>query len=214
MPQRFIYYLILLLIISVFGLVNFRKLTAPYKLITVFIAITFFSESLSRLFVKMFGASYPIYHIYIPLQYFFITVFYCIQSQKMQRYLSWALPIFAASSIINTIFYQHIFSVPSNIVLVSSLIYVLCALVMFKKMLLHITNKPLASQEIFWFNIATLIYYTFTFFCWSFYNYLVKYNPPIIFLMTNVLYFLSLLYYLILGISIYLNYKHRIINKN
>lgn len=203
MTPRFILYLILLICVSLLGLLNFKKLSSPYKLLTVFVLITFLSESLTRYFAKEYRNSFPVYHVYYPLHYFFITSFYIFFLRRFKAALSWSWVALVALALFNIIFFQSPFQFTSNIVLVCSIIYIFCSLLLFKNMLNHTDETPLLKQGLFWYNTSTLIIYIFTFFCWSFYNILLKANSTDA--LTTIIYFLGMQYYLVTGIAIYLD---------
>lgn len=207
MSSRFQIYLVLLFSVFLLGLFNFRKLSKPFKLLTLFILITFISESLTRYFAKEFRNSSPIYHTYYPIHFFFITTFYSYYLKKNIALISWSAPLFVVIALINARYYQATTQFPSNIVLISSLIYVLCALALFKNMLSAISKVSLLRQELFWYNLTTIITYTFTFLCWSFYNILLKTNNNST--VIDIIYYLALQYYIMVGISIILNVRRQ-----
>ncbi len=204
MSTRFLIYLGVLLMTWLFGLIKFKKLSSPYKLLTAFILVTFISESATRLFIYEYRNSCPPYHIYQPLQYFFITAFYLSHLKKSIFLISWSWVLFIIYSIINSAFFQNVWTVPTNAMLPANIVYVLCSLQLFKSMLMHTSDQPLLRQGLFWYNTSTLILFTFNFFCWSFYNVLLKLNNDS-FTLTDITYALNMQYYIVTGIAIYLN---------
>ena len=208
MSTRFSIYLGVLLITWLFGFIKFKKLSSPYKLLTVFILITFISESATRIFIKEYRNSCPPYHVYQPLQYFFITTFYLCHLKKSTSLISWSWVVFTLYFIVNSAFFQDVWTVPTNAMLIVNIVYVLCSLQLFKTMLLHASEQPLFRQGLFWYNTSTLILFTFNFFCWSFYNVLLKLENNLAAL-TDITYFLSMQYYIVTGIAIYLNARRK-----
>ncbi len=208
MSTRFSIYLIVLLITWFFGLINFKKLSSPYKLLTFFILVTFISESTTRIFIKEYRNSCPPYHIYQPLSYFFITAFYLSHLKKSGSIISWSWLAFILFSFVNTSQLQNIWTVPTNAMLPANIAYVLCSLFLFKSMLQHTGEQQLLRQGLFWYNTSTLILYTFNFFCWSFYNVLLKLDNNLIALI-DITYFLNMQYYIVTGIAIYLDSRRK-----
>lgn len=200
---RFVCYLVLLLFIAAVGLRNYKSLSAPFKLLTFFIVYTCASEIATR-FVQNGG---PFYHFFFPVQYFVITTFFGAYVRKLNCYLNWSVPIFTILCLLNLVFYQDIYNIPSNSVLVGSLIFIICALFLYQKMLTEISEVRVYRNELFWFNTGVLIQFTITFFCWSFYNYFKKENFHTQYLI-DIVYYVCLLYYVLIGISIYLNGKN------
>jgi len=203
MSGRFLIYLIILFIIVLIGLFNFKKLNSPFKLLTVFILITFISECLSRFFAKEYRNSSPVYPVYFSLQYFFITAFYSFYLKKGRVIIAWSWLVVLLLIFINAAFFQTIWQFPSNNILLSSPAYVLCSLLLFRNMLLKIEEEPILKQELFWYNTSSLFLYLFTFFCWSFFNILLKSNK--IGALYSIIYYMALQNYIITGIAIYMN---------
>ena len=204
MSTRFLIYLIVLLITWIMGLYNFKKLSSPYRVLTIFILVTFISELTTRIFIKEYRNSCPPYHIYQPLQYFFITTFYFHYLKKSRAIICWSWVAFIIFSMINTSLMQDVWMVPTNAMLPSNIIYVLCSLLLFKNMLQHTEEKQLLRQGLFWYNTSTLILYTFNFFCWSFFNFLLRTKNSTLAL-SDITYVLNMQYYLTTGIVIYLD---------
>ncbi len=208
MSTRFLIYLVVLFITWLFGLINFKKLSSSYKLLTFFILVTFISESATRIFIKEYRNSCPPYHIYQPLNYFFITAFYLSYLKKSGNIISWSWVAFTMFCMANTILLQNVWTVPTNAMLPANIVYVLCSLLLFKSMLQQTEDKQLLRQGLFWYNTSTLILYTFNFFCWSFYNVLLKLENNLITLI-DITYFLNMQYYIVTGIAIYLDSRRK-----
>ena len=209
MTTRFLIYLTLLFIVFLTGLFNYKNLSSPYRLLTFFILVTFLSELLTRYFARVYVNTGPVYHIYLPVQYFFITAFYGYFLPRFRTALIWSCVAFVLIVFTNIILYQSPLQFASNIILLSCPVYILCALLSFRNMLSLSDERPLLQQELFWYNTSTLFLYIFTFFCWSFYNILLKSgNTVSITTLTGVMYFLGLQYYIVTGVAIYLNARH------
>ena len=76
-------YLFVLLLITIFGIVRYKRLTIPFKLVAAIIGITVILESISRVFAVVYHDSRPIYHItsLAELNFYFL-IFYFLFSQK------------------------------------------------------------------------------------------------------------------------------------
>lgn len=208
MSTRFLIYLVVLFITWLFGLINLKKLSSSYKLLTFFILVTFISESATRIFIKEYRNSCPPYHIYQPLNYFFTTAFYLSYLKKSGSIISWSWVAFIIFCMANTSLLQNVWTVPTNAMLPANIVYVLCSLLLFKSMLQQTEDKQLLRQGLFWYNTSTLILYTFNFFCWSFYNVLLKLENNLITLI-DITYFLNMQYYIVTGIAIYLDSRRK-----
>lgn len=208
MSARFSVYLAVLLITWLVGFFNLKKLSSPYRLLTFFILITFISESITRIFIKEFRNSCPPYHIYQPLQYFFITAFYLSFLKKTTAIISWSWVVFIIFTIVNLTFFQSVWTVPTNPMLFANIVFILCSLLLFKQMLQTVDEQPLLKQSLFWYNTSTLILFIFNFFCWSFYNILLKVKNSTLAL-SDITYVLNMQYYITTGITIYLDSRRK-----
>lgn len=211
MSARFLIYLIILFLVFLTGAFSFKKLSNSYRLLTVFILITFISESCTRYFALKYGNSSPVYPIYLSLQFFFITTFYSFYIVQSRTIIAWSWVIFALMVLLNTIFFQDVWKFASNMVLISSLVYVCCSLFLFKQMLSNVVEKSILKQELFWYNTSSLILYIFTFFCWSFFNILLKSDK--IGTLYTIIYYLVIQNYIITGVAIFLNGRSSSTNK-
>ena len=72
-PRLYLYFLILLLVIGI-GMAKYRKLDTSYQLLTIFIIYTFISEAVARVLAVTVKNSCPPYHLYEPVQFFFISI--------------------------------------------------------------------------------------------------------------------------------------------
>ena len=103
-------------------------------------------------------------------------------------------------AIINSIFLQSIWELPSHAVMPLSLIVVFHALVVMSKMLNVPIPTPLWKQSKFWLCSAIVIYHSSTFFHWCIYNY--HHNHII---MNRVNLVMCWIFYAALTYSIWLN---------
>lgn len=203
MTIRFLIYLILLLVAFSIGVVRYRKLTTPFKVLTIFIGVTFLSESMGRILAVKFGNSSPVYHIYNIFNYIFYTRIYAglIKHKVARRIIAYsAIPVIIFS-IINTLFIQGIFLFPSNFLLISCVANISFSLILFSQMLGEPSDQTLLSQSIFWFNVSVLFYFAIIFLNWGFFNYLLRHKfnmKPI----SLLLYYTNLAYYILFGFAI------------
>ena len=203
---RFIVYITLMSVLFIIGLLRLRKISAPFNILVFLIGLGVASDLFSRFLVIQFRSGLAGYHIYLPLQYLFITIFYSFYL-KNKFWFTYSPLLILIFSIINTLFFQSVWSVPSNVVLISSLIFVIYSLLTFKYLLSDVSSSTsLVRLDIFWCNAIIAAYFTCIFFCWSFYNFFLRHNIAAT-VFTNTIYYANYIYYFTLGISIYLNSK-------
>jgi hypothetical protein len=192
------------------GAVSFARLSAPFKVVVILIDITLISELASRALAFLIRNSSPPYHFFVWIEYTALTcVYLCyFKSEDLQKALRISIPFFAILCFVNTFFFQHLFTFPSNILLIEHTILILFSLLLFKQMIFYPVYINILSQEIFWFNTIILFYYTSDFLIWAFHNYFVRSHLNT-HLLNTLNYANNILFYLGLGFTIFLNSKKR-----
>jgi hypothetical protein len=211
MTIRFLLYLVLLVYLLVLGLIRFKRLTQPFQILIILIACTLISEIISRILIFEFKNSSPVYHVFNIINFTgYALIYYFLLQSKLSRKIILALIAGAVCfSIFNTIFLQNLWSFPSNFLLILCFLNIYCSLLLFRQMLNDNVETDILRQSIFWFNCAVLLFYTAIFLNWSFYNYLVRnrFNTKII---STIMYYLNILYYIVVGISIHINNRRAV----
>jgi hypothetical protein len=211
MTIRFLLYLLLLTYLLIVGLLRFRKLSFAFQLLTVLIGLTLISEGTSRLLILKYQNSSPVYHVFNVINAIgYSTIFYFLLRGRSSRRVALGVMILSASfSIINTIFLQTLWSFPSNFLLILCLSNVLLSLLFLKQILNIKEDIRLIRQSEFWFTGAVLVFFTVIFLNWSFYNYLVRnqFNTRLI---SSIMYYLNIVYYVCVGVSMHLNNRKMI----
>lgn len=210
MSARVIGYLILLLVITLFGSVKFKKLTLPFKYLVVLIGFTLVSECISRYLVFAIRNSNPPYHIFCIIEFVMLSRVYAllINAKKVRLFINVACVLFPIMSVLNTIFFQGLFSYPNNVLLLSYTIVMILALILFLQMLHHPQEDDLLRQDIFWFNSGIVVFCASVFLTVAFYNYLLRHNISNK-LISTVNYSINIVFYITMGFSIWLNCKRK-----
>lgn len=208
MTFRFFIYLLLILIGIVAGAVNFKKLTAPFKVLVGFLLVTFTCEVLSRFFAIKIHNSSPVYHFYILLLVFLFSLIYFLQIQQktIRIFIIITCITFLILSTLNTVFIQNIYIFPSLSIIVASMIIILYSLTFFK----YLLDKKMIfnRQSVMWLNTSVLIYFTIQLFNWGFYSYLIRknLNSRII---SDVAYLTNIFFYTSLAILLFAYSKNK-----
>jgi len=211
MPIDFIIYFAILALVVLNGIVKFNKLTIPFKVLVVLIFFVLLSEIASRILVAKIRNSNPPYHILCILEYAATAFIYSrlITGWRLHRYVLLSVIPFSALSVLNTLFFQKFFSFPSYSIMLSYIIFIFFALILFIQMLDSPKEIAIFKQSIFWFNCATLIYAVTVPVCFGVLNYLIKHKMSTDVLDTFLEYF-AFLYYIIIGYSIHIDKKQSI----
>lgn len=176
MTVRFIIYLSIIFSGVLIGAVRYKKLTAPFKMVVLFLFITFISELSSRIMAVKIHNSSPVYHFYVLLLVGLISIIYLLlmPEKRIRFFIIACCLFFLMLSSINSIFFQTILLFPSFSIVFASIVIIVYSLVLFK----YTLDRKLVfgRQMIIWLNVSILIYFTIQLFNWAFYNYLIRRN--------------------------------------
>ncbi len=208
-------YLSLLLSTMILGIVRHKKLTVPYKLLTVIIGITFIVESINwQLAIRSHDTRFLAHIMSLAELNFYFPIFYLLFSQKVIKKIIIGLIIFFnIFSFINSFFLQPYYNnFPSNVLLPVEICYAILSLVMFRQMLSNTLSINITKQSIFWYGSAMLFLSTSLFLCLGLNNYFVIHHLNFHILGTFN-YIINLIFYTMAGYAIYLNSKENILNE-
>jgi hypothetical protein len=185
------------------GVSRYRKITIPFKTLTLLIGVTLVSEGLSRLLIFETKNSSPVYHVYIILLYIFYAWIYrkICSSDAIRKAIWISVPVFIGLSVVNTLYYQSLQQFPSNMLLIACVLIIVMSLVIYRQMFNYPIEDNLFRQPVFWLNTGTLFFFTTTFLFWSFFNYFIRQKLNITPLVTMI-YISNIIYYFALGISL------------
>jgi hypothetical protein len=204
-------YFFVLLIVTLFGVVNFKKLTTPFKLLTSLIGVTIVSEAGILICSRLFQSALPVYHIVAFYEYIFYSLIYyhLFKSHLIKSIILSTTFIIPAFAIVNSFFLQPYMRVfPSNLLLISNILCAIFAMLLFREMLFSPVQTKLFKRSAFWYNTAVLFFSVAMFFVFGVINYILKYQ----FHSRNIANFshiINLLFYIAFWYSIYLNIKEQ-----
>ena len=171
-------YFAILLAASIFGIVNFRKLTTPFKILTLFLTYTLISEIMARVFALKFRNSSPVYHWFVLANYcFYAAIFYQLLKGFIIRKIAlWSIIPFSCFWVINIVFFQHFSDFPSYSLMVSCTLFIVYSLALFMQMLETPTEVAIFKQNPFWFSISALFYSVILIAFFSISGYMIKHH--------------------------------------
>ena len=172
MDSRYLLYLALLLTASVFGLIQFKRQGLQFRIFSCYFTLIFVSEVLTRVTSYYYQTSMPNYHVLVPLQMLFYAWFFSLLllSGKSRRTVLLVGVLAAFLSLANSVFLQSIFEMPSNTILLLSLMIISLVLLSFRNLLLRPSEMKILQTPLFWFNVGSLVFYGFTFTFIGYYN--------------------------------------------
>ncbi len=210
MRYTFVVYIIELLIVLAVALRFKHRLSLPYIVMSTIIYITIISESLSHISAQQIKSNSAIFHLFAPVEFSLISVVYLLlfKSKRLKQIVFIVIFVFGGFVLLNTYYLQAINEAPFNNNMFCSIILIAYAFLLFLEMINIETEASLFSQPAFWFNSGILIFYTATLIFWSIYR-LVQFNANNG-ILHIVMWFLNLILYAFIGISIYLNGRRKL----
>jgi hypothetical protein len=192
----------------ILGGVCFNRLSAPMKILVFLLLATLISESFGIYLSYARRNNFQVYHFYVIVSFWLYSLIYYSLLNKMgSPFILLALPIlFTIFSLINSLTYEKLDNFPSINIMASNVMLVIYSLLYYKHLIDLDPFKPLRKNSLFWFNSAVLIYFTIQIFIWGMLNYLIK-NKKDISILISFGSYISISYYITLGISIWINHK-------
>ncbi|TSE06412.1 hypothetical protein [Aquimarina algiphila] len=157
--------LISLLIVGlpfIVALFKFKILNKTQIVLFYLLLIIILVEIISLFFWYKKINNLPIYHLYTIIEFAIISKIYAeeLKSIFSKNFFLVLVLMFAVFSVLNTLFFQNIFTFNSNAITVSGLIVIFFALSYFYALLKEVKYRTLESNPMFWINSGFLIYFS------------------------------------------------------
>ncbi len=169
-----IYFVILLIALAI-GMVRYKKLTIPFKILAFSVLVTIVLEVVSRFFALKYQNNALILHFMSICGYIFYSAIYFLlfKSKVIRKAIKVFIPLLIVFFVINILYLQQPVDkqFPTNIYFITNILYVVISLLMFKQMLQYPLNLNIVKQSAFWFNTALLIFSTTMFLNMGLVNY-------------------------------------------
>ena len=168
---------LLLIGVLCIGVVRYKKLTIPFKILVFSVASTLLLDTLSKVSAIWYKTNASVLHLECLVLYiFYSSIYYHLFHNKTVKKV-----IFASTIIIivfeafNALFIQPFFKVfPSYLYMVTNTMLVIFSLLLFKQMLLYPIKMNITSQSVFWYNTSMLFFSTTMFLTLGIINYYAK----------------------------------------
>jgi hypothetical protein len=203
-------------IIALIGMVRFKKMTVPFKLLAIWLVIDFLLDASNQYFIDTYKNNARLSHVLCILEYIFYAVIYyhLFRSNYIKKFILVTIALFIAFFIINALFLQPFTRVfPTNVIMSAEILYVLFAILLFKQMLQYPLQMNIMKQSVFWFNTSILFFSTTMFLNLGLMNYYGKYHSDTITLILYFWYSIDIIFSILLGIAL-LNDKKESIETN
>ena len=155
---------ILIPIISVYAIKNYLQLHRELKIFSWFILFSLCIQIPSYIFGLLQINNLFFLHFYVPLSFFFLTLFYesVFQNFINKIILRWIMILFVLFSIINSIFWQDLLTFNSYALSLESALIVIYSLSLFSLLLNQTVRKEKQAllASLIWINSGLFIYHT------------------------------------------------------
>jgi hypothetical protein len=165
-------------ITALIGMVRYKSLTMPFKLLSIYLIYTLFESIANKFYIAIHHQNILMEHIETIASYIFFSLiyYYLFKNKNIKRTILISIPLYIILFFVNSIFLQPFNHQknPSTPMMINDLLFVIFALMLFKQMLQYPLQVNITKQSIFWFNTAILIYSASMFFNSALINYYPK----------------------------------------
>jgi len=197
--------LILEIIVGLTGLVKFRKLTRPFKLLVIWLIIDLFAYPLNKLCISIYKNNALLEHVQNMLQYstYAIIYYYLFINRRIKQIVLYSIPVVLMLSIIDGCFFEHFTKTfPTYLVMPEHVIYVIFTILLFKQMLQYPVQMNITKQSVFWLNTGVLFFSTTMFLTLSLSNNIAKYPREEVMLILYFWYSIDIIFSILLLVAI------------
>jgi hypothetical protein len=167
------------IIVCLIGIVRFRKLTMPFKLLVIWLIIDLLFDSCNKLCIAVYKNNALLSHVEGMAEYpaYTIIYYYLFVSRGIKKVILYSIPIIVILSIIDGCFFQGFTkSFPTYMIMTEEILYMVFAILLFKQMLQYPVQLNIMKQSIFWFNTGMVFFSSTMFLNLSLMNYYGKYH--------------------------------------
>jgi hypothetical protein len=195
--SRMTIYLVILCFASFAGLVHYKKMDKPTRIMVWYVVITLISESIATYAAFVFKNNLPVYHFYNLIQFLLLSLYFNYSAEKQHFKLSgWIIGLTGIIfSIVNSVYFQHpTKELNTNFVIIESFLIIGMSLFSFYRLLvsdfiyIHLSPK-------FWFSAILLVFWSFTFFYWLVGVIIYKSMPNMSFWLDAMIWFINIVAY-------------------
>jgi hypothetical protein len=196
--------LILSFATAVVGVVCYKRLTMPFKILSAYLIYSFLDNVVNQYVNAVYKNNVPVLHFETIANYIFFSLiyYYLLKNKYIKKAILVSIVLVTLFFFINALWLQPYYKVfPSNAMLINEITFVIFSLLLFKQMLLYPLQIKITKQGVFWFNTAVLFFSTTMFFNFAFINYYFLHNTqsPVL---SYFWHFLDISFNILLGIAI------------
>jgi hypothetical protein len=183
--SRIIY--LIFLFVSLFLSIYCKKSEKGLYIFPFLIGIALFTELLSSV-LKHYGFNtFPVYHVYIPVEYALWVIYFRYLNQKVliKKLMLLSIPVFYVFCIISSLFINTINQFPSVHINIEALLLITWATYTIFNIEVN-ENFGITERPVFWICVAVLIFYSLVSPFLGVYNLIHKFKDEIQFYLLNI----------------------------
>lgn len=189
------------------GIVRYLRLGRAQKLLVLLVGLAILAETSSRILALSGFSSYPVFHIYILVEF---SVLLLIYQSIFDRFLTkkrttLILVSFWLLGLINVLFDQPLHLPNTNMTTLISAIWILVSILYFFWVLNRMKYAKIERSALFWISIGLLVYYGSTFVLFAFGGQLVPVSLRETFSVWVLNVFFNTLHYLCFNIALWMD---------
>lgn len=171
MPFVFFVYLCIIYIGVFWGIDN--RLYKSAKFIWICLLVTFISELTSLTLAHLIKNSSPPYHFLNILQISTWSMFFSFSTENLltKKIVKYSAVILIIFSLLNSIFFQNIFSMPSNAFLAQNIMLIIWCILLYFEILEWPSQINIYKNSTFWATVALLFFHFLSFAFYLTYNF-------------------------------------------
>lgn len=171
---RSIFHFILVVDLAV-GTLTFRKLIFDQKILYYLMICVAVEELVTVSLWKLKRNNNFVYHFYAVAELLLLGTLYAAHLKTWIKpvYMRTLFVLFVLFAVLNALFFQSLREFNSNVIMVSSLLLIMLALLYSYKLLHDLDHHPLKQVPMFWINMSVLTYFAGAFLLFNVVNDLV-----------------------------------------
>jgi hypothetical protein len=196
--------LLIVFILAVMGMIRFKKLTIPIKILSGYLLFEFSFIIFDKYEITRYKINAPAKHVENLVTYIFFALIYYVlfKNKLLKKSILASIVIVTLFSIINALFLQpYRTTFPTYTMVGTNITYIILAVLLFNKMLLYPTEINIIKQSSFWYNTAIILFYAFVFLVSALGNY-IKDHPANYAILGYFWYGFIVIFYVLLGVAI------------
>jgi hypothetical protein len=174
MQTLFTFYLVLLALTTLTGLVSFPRLTGPFRLLVFVVCYVFAVELLGRILVYAgFTSLAPLYHLnaVVLISFFGMIYFRLFETNVVLKKITLILTICCILiAVLNTLYHQSLHVIPTFSIAANAFQCIVLSLTLFNEMIKSPSRIPIQKQALFWLNSGVFIFFSANFVGFILYN--------------------------------------------